>query len=226
MAVLGGDLKKAELLSARLGDVMSFLYGAMAAIRFYETRIEDRQQALPYFQYAMEYSLGQAEKAIVAFINNFPNTPTRGLMRLLTNTYGNGTSEISDDLVRDLAMASMQDNSAKAQLTHLIKPIAGDGHDINEQAFKAKHAVAHLLGKVQKALRKEPVVPFVSLENALNKLAERGVITADEAAALHDYNEKRKLAVRVDEYTFDLELCDADGKPLSAQKVEAAKSAA
>ena len=53
-------------------------------------------------------------------------------------------------------MASMQDNSAKAQLTNLIKPIAGDGHDINEQAFKAKHAVAHLLGKVQKALRKEP----------------------------------------------------------------------
>ena len=226
LAVLGGDLKKAELLSARLGDVMSFLYGAMAAIRFYETRIEDRQQALPYFQYAMEYSLGQAEKAIVAFINNFPNTPTRGLMRLLTNTYGNGASEISDDLVRDLAMASMQDNSAKAQLTHLIKPIAGDGHDINEQAFKAKHAVAHLLGKVQKALRKEPVIPFVSLENALNKLAERGVITAEEAAALHDYNEKRKLAVRVDEYTFDLELCDTEGKPLVAEKAEAEKSAA
>merc|ERR1712224_503795 len=44
LAVLGGDLKKAELLSARLGDVMSYLYGAMAAIRFYEQRIEDRKK--------------------------------------------------------------------------------------------------------------------------------------------------------------------------------------
>ena len=85
----------------------------------------------------------------------------------------------------------------------------GDGNDINEQAFKAKHAVAHLLGKVQKALRKEPVVPFISFEHALNKLQEKGVINAEEAAQLHDYNEKRQLAVRVDEYTFDMELLPA-----------------
>ncbi|WP_339891033.1 acyl-CoA dehydrogenase [uncultured Alteromonas sp.] len=209
LAVLGGDLKKAELLSARLGDVMSYLYGAMAAIRFYEQRIEDRQLALPYFEYAMQWSLQQADQAIVNFINNFPNTPTRGLMRLLTNTYSNSVAGISDDLVRELSMASMQDNSVKAQLTHLVRVSPGDGNDINEQAFKAKHAVANLLGKVQKALRKEPVVPFISFEHALNKLQEKGVINAEEAAQLHDYNEKRQLAVRVDEYTFDMELLPA-----------------
>ena len=68
---------------------MSYLYGAMAAIRFYEQRIEDRKLALPYFEYAMQWSLQQADQAIVNFINNFPNTATRGLMRLLTNTYTN-----------------------------------------------------------------------------------------------------------------------------------------
>ena len=188
---------------------MSYLYGAMAAIRFYEQRIEDRQLALPYFEYAMQWSLQQADQAIVNFINNFPNTPTRGLMRLLTNTYSNSVAGISDDLVRELSMASMQDNSVKAQLTHLVRVSPGDGNDINEQAFKAKHAVAHLLGKVQKALRKEPVVPFISFEHALNKLQEKGVINAEEAAQLHDYNEKRQLAVRVDEYTFDMELLPA-----------------
>jgi hypothetical protein len=157
----------------------------------------------------MQWSLQQADQAIVNFINNFPNTATRGLMRLLTNTYTNSVAGISDDLVRELSIASMQDNSVKEQLTHLVRVIPGDGNDINEQAFKAKHAVAHLLGKVQKALRKEPVVPFISFEHALNKLQEKGVVTADEAAKLHDYNEKRKLAVRVDEYTFDLELLPA-----------------
>ena len=53
------------------------------------------------------------------------------------------------------------------------------------------------------------MVPFISFEHALNKLQEKGVINAEEAAKLHDYNEKRKLAVRVDEYTFDLELLPA-----------------
>ncbi|MCW8091247.1 acyl-CoA dehydrogenase [Alteromonas sp. ASW11-130] len=211
LLVLGGDLKKAELLSARLGDIMSYLYGAMASVRFYEQRIEDRKLAKPYFDYAMQWSLQQGEQALVDFINNFPNAATRGLMRVLTNTYSNSVSGISDDLLRELSLAAMQDNSAKAQLTHLVRPIPGDGNDINEQAFKAKHAVAHLLTKVQKALRKEPVVPFISLENALNKLQSKGVITTAEASLLHDYNEKRKLAVRVDEFTFDMELVDAEG---------------
>ncbi|MFC3093013.1 acyl-CoA dehydrogenase [Alteromonas sediminis] len=224
LAVLAGDLKKAELLSARLGDVMSYLYGAMAAIRFYEQRIEDRKLALPYFEYAMQWSLQQAEQAIVNFVSNFPNAPARGLMRLLTNTYTNSVTGISDDLVRKLSLAAMQDNSVKDQLTHLVKVVPGDGNDINEQAFKAKHAVLPLLSKVQKALRKEPVVPFVSFENAINKLQEKGLVTADEAAKLNDYNEKRKLAVRVDEFTFDMDLLSPEEtdptKQINAEKDE------
>lgn len=111
LLVLGGDLKKAELLSARLGDVMSFTYAAMATIRFYEQRVSDKAEAKPYFDYAMQWSLAQAEKAIVEFVNNFPNTPTRGLMRVLTNTYSNSVASISDDLVRELSTAAMADSS-------------------------------------------------------------------------------------------------------------------
>ena len=216
LATLGGDLKKAELLSARLGDVMSYLYGAMAAIRFYEQRIEDRQQALPYFQYAMEWSLQQAEQAIVNFISNFPNLAVKGLMRLLTNTYTRSVSGISDDLVRALSTAAMQDNSVKDQLTHLVKKVAGDGNDINEQAFKAKHAVLPLLSKVKKALRKGPVIPYISFENALSKLVDSGVVSSSEAEQLNEYNEKRKIAIRVDEFSFDMEL-------LSAQETDPTK---
>ncbi|MBO1254189.1 acyl-CoA dehydrogenase [Alteromonas sp. 5E99-2] len=210
LATLGGDLKKAELLSARLGDVMSYLYGAMAAIRFYEQRIEDRQQALPYFQYAMEWSLQQAEQAIVNFISNFPNFAVKGLMRLLTNTYTRSVSGISDDLIRELSAAAMQDNSVKDQLTHLVKKVSGDGNDINEQAFKAKHAVLPLLSKVKKALRKEPVVPYISFENALSKLVDKGIVSDTEAEQLNEYNEKRKIAIRVDEFSFDMELLSAE----------------
>jgi len=204
LLVLGGDLKKAELLSARLGDVISYVYAAMATVRFYEQRVKDRQQALPYFKYAMEWSLQQGEKAIVDFVNNFPNLPTRYLMRGLTSTYTSSVSGISDDLVRELSTAAMQDSSIKAQLTHLVKSIPGDGNDINEQAFKAKHAAMPLLSKVQKALRNTPVIPFISFEHAVNTLHKAGDLTDQEKATLLSYDEKRKLAVRVDEFTFDM----------------------
>jgi alkylation response protein AidB-like acyl-CoA dehydrogenase len=210
LLILGGDLKKAELLSARLGDIMSYLYAAMATIRFYEQRVEDRSQAEPYFRYAMEWSLQQAEKAIVDFVNNFPNLPTRGLMRVLTNTYTSSVSGISDDLVRELSTASLQDSSIKAQLTHLVKVMPGDGNDINEQAFKAKHAAMPLLSKVHKALRKSPVIPFISFENAVDTLHAKGDLSDAERTTLLEYNEKRKLSVRVDEYTFDMDLLSAE----------------
>ncbi|WP_395344639.1 acyl-CoA dehydrogenase [Ningiella sp. W23] len=204
LLVLGGDLKKAELLSARLGDVISYVYAAMATVRFYEQRVQNRQEALPFFKYAMEWSLQQGEKAIVDFVNNFPNAPTRYLMRTLTNTYSSSVRGISDDLIRELSTAALQDSDIKADLTHLVKTIPGDGNDINEQAFKAKHAAMPLLSKVHKALKKHPVIPFVSFENVVNKLHELNELSDSDKATLLDYNEKRKLAVRVDEFTFDM----------------------
>jgi len=212
LLVLGGDLKKAELLSARLGDVISYVYAGMAALRFYEQRVENREEALPYFQYAMEWSLQQGEKAIVDFVNNFPNAPTKVLMRVLTNTYSSSVSGISDDLVRTLSNASLQDTSIKDQLTHAVHIVKGDGNDINEQAFKAKHAAMPLLSKVQKALRKSPIIPFLSFENAVTKLHEKGDLTDAEKTTLLAYNDKRMLSVRVDEFTFDMELVPAEGE--------------
>ena len=220
LLVLGGELKKSELLSARLGDVISYVYAGMAAIRFYEQRVDNRAEALPYFQYAMEWTLQQGEQAIVNFVNNFPNMPTKALMRVLTNTYSSSVRGISDDLVRTLSAASMQDSSIKAQLTHAVHVVAGDGNDINEQAFKAKHAAMPLLNKVQKALRKAPIVPFLSFENAVNILLEQGELSQAETDTLLQYNEKRKLAVRVDEYTFDMELISAEQSASDENSVE------
>lgn len=210
LLVLGGDLKKAEMLSARLGDVMSYMYAAMAVVRFYEQRVENRNEARPYFDYAIQWCLNKGETALNDFISNFPNTAVRGLMRVLTNTYTKSVKGISDELKRELSEAAMQDNSIKAQLTHLVKVIPGDGNDINEQAFKAKHAVMPQLKKIQKALRKTPVVPFISFEHAVNKLKDAGELTAEDVTLVLDYNEKRKLAVRVDEFTFDLDLLDSN----------------
>lgn len=103
----------------------------------------------------------------------------------------------------------MKDSSIKRELSHLVITQPGDGHDINEQAFLAKLEAMPLLNKVQKALRKAPVIPFVSFAHAVSELTQKGELTSAEADILLAYDDKRKLAVRVDEYTFDLELIDA-----------------
>lgn len=206
LLVLGGNLKKAELLSARLGDVMSYTYMAMAMIRYYEQRIEDKADAAPYFEYGMQWALSQGEAAMAEFIANFPSTPARLLMRFLTGTYSTAVTKVSDNLVRTLAQQSLQTGRTREQITARVAVVAGDGHDINEQAFFAKHKVMPLLSKVQKALRANPVVPFVSFAHALNVLHEKGLLDKQELADLLDYNHKRELSVRVDEFDFDMHL--------------------
>ena len=225
LLVLGGDLKKAEMLSARLGDVMSYLYASMAVVRFYEQKVSNRVEAKPFFDYAIQWCLQQGEQALVDFIDNFPNTATRGLMRLLTNTYTRSVPSISDELKRELSDATMLQSSIMTELTHLVKVTPGDGHDINQQAFAAKHAVMPQLKKIHKALKETPVIPFISFEHAVSQLQAAGSLTTEDVKLVLDYNEKRKMAVRVDEYNFDLELLDTNlavVKPNETKQVNAA----
>ncbi|MBE1300841.1 MAG: acyl-CoA dehydrogenase [Alteromonadaceae bacterium] len=223
LLVLAGDLKKAELLSARLGDMISYSYMAMAAIRYYELKVSDAQraEAKPYFEYAIQWSLQQAEEALSGFVANFPNTPVRGLMRLLTKTYSNSNKAISDDLRRELAEASMNNCQFKNQITNLVQVTPGDGHDINYQAFIAKHTVMPILRTIQKSLRKNPVNPTLNFNELVAELQKRGDLNQTEVDAVLDYNEKRRIAVRVDEYDFDLNLIE-DGAEVPMEHKPAA----
>ncbi|MBQ4810708.1 acyl-CoA dehydrogenase [Pseudoalteromonas luteoviolacea] len=208
LLVLGGKLKQAELLSARLGDVMSFVYAAMASIRYYEQKVSEseRAQAAPYFHYATRYALAEAEKALHKFLDNFPSTAARRFMRVATMNFSHRMPKISDDMIRELAKAAQLDTAFKQQITHLVTPTQGDGHDINEQAYKAKIACLDSLAKVKKALRRKEVKAGVTFDETLSNAFVANVVNEQEYIKLVDYNRKREKAIRVDEYDFDLNL--------------------
>ena len=220
LLVLGGKLKQAEMLSARLGDVMSFLYAAMASIKYYEQKVasSEREQAAPYFHYATRFALQSAEEALHKFLDNFPASGTRKFMRFITMNYSMKMPKISDDLIRELATQAQMDTAFKAQITHLVNPIEGDGHYINEQAYKAKMACLDLLAKVKKALRAKTIKPGVRFAETLDNALVANVINEEEYAKLIDYNKKREKAIRVDEFDFDMNLLDDNAKPVNPLK--------
>ncbi|MBB1295604.1 acyl-CoA dehydrogenase [Pseudoalteromonas sp. SR41-4] len=220
LLVLGGKLKQAEMLSARLGDVMSFLYAAMASIKYYEQKVasSEREQAAPYFHYATRFALQSAEQALHKFLDNFPASGTRKFMRFITMNYSTKMPKISDDLIRELATQAQLDTAFKKQITHLVKPIDGDGHYINEQAYKAKMGCLDLLAKVKKALRAKTIKPGIRFALTLDNALVANVITEEEYAKLIDYNKKRERAIRVDEFDFDMNLLDENAKPINPLK--------
>ena len=73
MLVLGGELKRREKLSARLGDILSMMYLCSATLKRYES--EGRQQAdALMMHWAIWDAMYKAQQAFDGVIDNFPNS--------------------------------------------------------------------------------------------------------------------------------------------------------
>src|SRR5688572_7265260 len=82
MFVIGGDLKRREKVSARLGDILSMLYMASAAVKRYHD--EGRQKEdLPLLTWSMWDSFFRIQVAMEGVVSNFPNKWVGGWLRML-----------------------------------------------------------------------------------------------------------------------------------------------
>jgi acyl-CoA dehydrogenase len=205
LLVLGGDLKRKEMLSARLGDVMSYLFMAMGNIKFY-LQSDCREELKPYFNYGTSLALKQAEDALFAYTDNFPNRLVSGFLGASLAMPFIKRSKISDKMITDLAEATFKDAAAKKTLTSLVSMVGRDGFTVLEDAYKAKLDVLPLLDAMKAATRSGKIDKQLRFAQLVDVALEAGVITADDKEKLTAYDTKRKLAIAVDEYTFDMEL--------------------
>ncbi|MDE4965662.1 acyl-CoA dehydrogenase domain-containing protein, partial [Francisella tularensis] len=70
--VLGAGLKRKERLSARLGDIMSYLYMAVAVLKYYKDPGEPQSDDI-YVDWSIQHCLSQAQQAMLDLFRNLPN---------------------------------------------------------------------------------------------------------------------------------------------------------
>jgi alkylation response protein AidB-like acyl-CoA dehydrogenase len=214
LLVLGGDLKRKEMLSARLGDVLSYLFMAMGNIKFY-LQSENRSELTNYFEYGTTWALKQAEEALETYVDNFPNRLVANTLKLKLGLPFMSRSKISDKLITDLAEDTLKDNAAKQELTSLVRMVGRDGYTVLNDAYKAKLEVLPLLDTMKKAIRKGTISKQLTFAELVSVALEANVISAADEEQLMAYDAKRKLAIAVDEYNFDLELLtNIDEQPI------------
>ncbi|HEX7129957.1 MAG TPA: acyl-CoA dehydrogenase [Rhodanobacteraceae bacterium] len=115
MGVLGGRLKFKEKLSARLGDVLSYLYIASAMLKRYED--EGRPEVeRPLLAWAFHQSVWNMQMAIDGVIRNFPVRPVAWLLRFLVFPFGRREVPPSDRLGRRVAALITSPNAARDAL--------------------------------------------------------------------------------------------------------------
>ncbi|EOZ5530447.1 acyl-CoA dehydrogenase [Vibrio metschnikovii] len=205
MLTLGGELKRKEMISARLGDALSFLYMGSAVLKRYED--EGRQQTdLDYVHYAMQHCLHHAAKALSDTYRNYPIKAVGGLLKGLIFPLGNHYQAPSDTLTVKIAESLMTPGAHRDRLTHLcyIGKDEDDSVGLMESAFLAMYSVKGLERQMNKAVKEGKVARKGPLTERLAQAKAAGVLTDNEVEAILAADKLRSKAIQVDHFSHDL----------------------
>ncbi|GAB1148093.1 TPA: acyl-CoA dehydrogenase FadE [Shewanella algae] len=209
MATLGGNLKRKERISARLGDLLSQLYLASATLKRYQD--EGRQsEDLPLVQWAVEDALYKLQSSLDELLDNFP-AGLGGVLRLVLFPFGRPLKRPSDVLDHKVAKimqtpCASRDRLGKGQFWEACD---NNAVGIQEQTFKDILAAEPLYDKVCKAAGKR--LPFMWLDKVAAEGKALGVLSDDEVALLERAEIGRMKSINVDDF---------DPAELKAQSLE------
>jgi len=152
---LGGELKRRELLSARLGDILSELYLLSAALKRWED--EGRQEAdWVLLRYCMEQGFRTIEDRFDQLIANMPSRAVRWMLRLFIMPFGRRARGPSDWLIRKTAAVLTTPGDSRDRLTaNIYRGREGDAVRTLETAFQRAAATQPIRERLRKARVKD-----------------------------------------------------------------------
>ncbi len=203
MAILGGELKRKERLSARLGDVLSYLYMSSAVLKYYQ---DNGQQGadLVYVKWTLERNLFLIQKAFVEFFENFKPKWLGKVLKRVIFPYGLAYKKPSDKLDHQVVQAMISDNELRDRLTKNIY-VGDQSQPVGrvEHAFKQVLAAVPVAKKLRKAIKQNTIEASESLEQLVEAAVAAKVIDEAEGALYLEAETLRLDAIQVDEYSKD-----------------------
>ncbi|OHC28843.1 MAG: acyl-CoA dehydrogenase [Pseudomonadales bacterium RIFCSPHIGHO2_02_FULL_60_43] len=213
MMLLGGELKRRERLSARLGDVLSHLYLASAALkRYHDLGYPEHSQLM--LRWAVEESLGKAEQALEELLSNFPSKLLGCALRVLVMPLGRRHKGPSDELDAEVA-GIIGRNSGDPALEELLegcyRPQAEqDPVGALQYAMNLLQDVQGLQKKLHKAVKAGQVQELPG-QSLIDAALAAGALNPEEAHSLHQAEAARRVVIDVDDFAKE-ELTLGSGK--------------
>jgi acyl-CoA dehydrogenase len=209
MGVLGGELKRKEKLSARLGDILSCLYLCSATLKRYED--EGRQPAdAPLMHWAIWDAMFKAQNAFEGVLSNFPNPVIAALLRAIVFPLGRPYVVPSDALGHEVAKLLIAPSPTRDRLTAgmFIPDEVDDPVRQIELALEATIAAEPIEVKLRAALGAGKLAPRhepeLSPEGFDRQAVEAGVISTEEARLLAEHRALVANVILVDDFGADL----------------------
>lgn len=189
LLTLGGGLKRKEMLSARLGDILSELYLMSAVLKRWE---DDGRQTedLPLVAYCMEESFATIDLRFAEVFANLPNRFVAALAKLIVQPLGPRRRGPDDRLTMQCAEILLAPSTTRDRLTSGLYLGRGDDAVATlERAF----SLSVLTEKAREKMR------TAKIDNPETALAS-GYITAEDVAMIAELKEAVARVVAVDDF--------------------------
>ncbi|MEO8810897.1 MAG: acyl-CoA dehydrogenase, partial [Rhodanobacter sp.] len=203
MGVLGGKLKFKEKLSARLGDVLSYLYIASAMLKQYEDN-ERPEAERPFLAWGFHECMWLIQNALDGAIRNFPVRPVAWLLRVLVFPLGRAEVPPSDRLGRRVAALLTAPNEARDRLIEWVYLTPTPNNVVGRMNALLPDVIAAepIDRKFGKALKAGQFKSHDYL-GQLDEAQQAGVISAAEADLLRRVREGVFEFISVDDFETD-----------------------
>lgn len=223
MALLGGELKFRESISARLGDVLSYMYILSAALKRFEA--DGRPDSdLPVLRWVAEDCFYNIEQALDGIIRHLPYAIVRFKLRAVIFPLGRHARPPSDELGVSIANALQQPSPFRTRLADFVfmnNTQDNSAAKLNlamEQVLQAKPLEKKILEAV-KAGRIKTDHPAERIEEA----QETGIIGEKDAAFLRETYQLIIDVIKVDDFDVDEMRSGVTSKPVPKKSTDTKK---
>lgn len=222
MLFIGGKLKRRERLSARLGDLLSYLYMGSAILKCYADDQEPEDD-----KDVVNYALDELERRFIASLEdilaNLPSALLSRLLNWLLFPYGPERPVESDEVGTRVAQMISSPTEARDRLVSGV--YTGDGGDIGslvEKALRLNPQISNCEKKLKEAHKAGELAEGFSVDDevCLSAAREKGIISEADAGQLSCYYALVREIVSVDDFTTE----ELAVTPLSGSETESVNS--
>lgn len=205
MISLGSALKRKEMISARLGDVLSLLYISSASLKYFHDR-NAPQEDLPLLRWACDDALFRIQTQLDAVLTNLPQRGLALALRLMVFPLGKRFRPPSDVLTHQIAQILTSPNAAREKLCEGLY-IADSPHDAIGRIHHAWHQVI-AAEPIEKRLHARLKAANTPIDHApdkdpIDEWLAGGYLEPDEAEILRNAQLARREAIMVDDFPSD-----------------------
>jgi len=198
LAVLGGNLKRRELLSARLGDIHSQLFIACSILKYHSAHPRTHAEDV-HAEFAITSALNKGQQALIEFSDNFPVGWVAKLVRYLTLPFGKIVLKPTDDLTRELGDLMLEDNPVRQHLAQYVFV----SHDPEDAAGRVESTYQMLLalGPLWTTwLKNQNKLHGKNIAEKLQDAVSKNIIQPQDVNRLLEYDARRFDCILTDAF--------------------------